>query len=61
MSSSVAERTRRKSSRGNASGACVEIAFPPNITAVRDSKNPAGGTLVLGAAAWKAFCSAVRG
>jgi Domain of unknown function (DUF397) len=61
MESSLAEFRWRKSSRSNASGQCVEIAFNSNIAAVRDSKNPDGGALVLDAAGWRAFHSAVRG
>jgi hypothetical protein len=38
----------RKSSRSNGGGnECVEVTFVPGATAVRDSKNPDGGTLVL--------------
>ncbi|WP_172639174.1 DUF397 domain-containing protein [Streptomyces tailanensis] len=45
----------------NEGGDCVEVAFrDPGLTAVRirDSKNPTGPTLTLGAPAWKAFVSA---
>jgi hypothetical protein len=46
----------RKSSRSNGNGnACVEVAFVPGATALRDSKNPDGGTLVLPATGWHAF------
>jgi hypothetical protein len=46
----------RKSSRSNGSGnECVEVAFVPGATALRDSKNPDGGTLVLPATGWHAF------
>jgi hypothetical protein len=47
----------RKSSRSNASndGACVEIAFPPEAVAVRDSKNTAGPTLAFPTMSWDAF------
>lgn len=44
----------------NEGGDCVEVAFPvPRLTEVhiRDSKNPTGPTLTLGAPAWKAFVS----
>ncbi|MPZ84044.1 MAG: DUF397 domain-containing protein [Actinophytocola sp.] len=34
----------RKSSRSGGNGQCVELA---NVGAVRDSKNPAGSTLVV--------------
>lgn len=50
----------RKSTRSNGGGgACVEVAFAPGVAALRDSKNPADGTLVLPAAGWSAFRSAV--
>jgi hypothetical protein len=34
---------------------CVEVAVMTDLTAVRDSKNPAGGALVLDPGAWQAF------
>ncbi len=50
-----------KSSRSNGDGnVCVEIAFVPGATAVRDSKNPAGGVLVVPTAAWERFRSAAQ-
>lgn len=46
----------RKSSRSNGGGnECVEVAFVPGATALRDSKNPDGGILVLPATGWHAF------
>lgn len=44
----------QKSSRsGNGSnGSCVEVAFAGSAIAVRDSKSPDTGTLVLPAASW---------
>ncbi|MEW1829079.1 DUF397 domain-containing protein [Streptomyces sp. NPDC088196] len=51
----------RKSSYSNTSGGeCIE--FAPNLPAlvpVRDSKNPAHGTLVFGAGAWAEFIRSV--
>jgi len=45
-----AELTWRKSSySGPRDVCCVEIAFAGADTAVRDSKNPAGGSLLVGA------------
>lgn len=42
----------RKSTRSANSGACVEVALLPTTSAIRDSKNPAGGALLLPTAAW---------
>ncbi|MFF3514731.1 DUF397 domain-containing protein [Streptomyces sp. NPDC002573] len=55
--------TWRKSSYSNSDGGqCVEVAQNlPSVVPVRDSKVPARGTLVFGAAAWVAFVEAVRG
>jgi Domain of unknown function (DUF397) len=45
-----------KSSRSNGDGnVCVEVAFLPEATAVRDSKNPTGGVLILPTTAWGMF------
>jgi hypothetical protein len=45
-----------KSSRSNGDGnVCVEVAFPPRLVAVRDSKNPTGVVLVLPVMAWALF------
>jgi hypothetical protein len=60
----VAARTRkelpmnwRKSSfsQGNTNSDCVEIARTPELTAVRDSKNPDGGLLTLPESVWQAL------
>ncbi|MEU7176939.1 MULTISPECIES: DUF397 domain-containing protein [Streptomyces] len=52
----------RKSSYSNAEGAdCVEVADDiPGIVPVRDSKNPDGPALVIPAAAWNSFVTAVK-
>ncbi|WP_216213499.1 DUF397 domain-containing protein [Amycolatopsis aidingensis] len=56
-----AELTWRKSSHSNTNnGDCVEVATTARAAAVRDSKAPAAGHLTLGAAAWRAFLTAVR-
>jgi hypothetical protein len=51
-----------KSSRsGGNGGQCVEVALNlPTVVAVRDSKNPQGGTLVFSRAEWAAFIDAVK-
>ncbi|MET7681976.1 DUF397 domain-containing protein [Streptomyces sp. NPDC005423] len=54
--------TWRKSSYSNQDGGnCLEVAdnVPAPVVPVRDSKNPQGPALVLGAAAWGAFVTAV--
>ncbi|MFE0028177.1 DUF397 domain-containing protein [Amycolatopsis sp. NPDC059021] len=43
--------TWRKSSYSATQSACVEVAFGGVEAAIRDSKDPAGGALVLGRAA----------
>ncbi|MCP3819493.1 DUF397 domain-containing protein [Streptomyces sp. A3M-1-3] len=51
----------RKSSYSNGSGGeCVEAAFLPGVTAVRDSKRPGGPRLSFGGVAWSAFVGALR-
>ena len=52
----------RKSSfsEGNANSDCVEVAWVPHATAVRDSKNPDGGMLTVPETAWRAFRDAIR-
>ncbi|MEI5527230.1 DUF397 domain-containing protein [Streptomyces brasiliscabiei] len=49
--------TWRKSSYSGGEGDdCVEVSDTlPNLIPVRDSKNPTGGILVFGAAAWSRF------
>ncbi|GAA4539772.1 DUF397 domain-containing protein [Amycolatopsis samaneae] len=45
----------RKSSYSGTTSDCVEVAFEGSAAAVRDSKDPAGGALVLGRAAFAAL------
>lgn len=48
----------RKSSRSTqdgSNGACVEVAFDGPAVALRDSKSPAGGILVLPESGWEHF------
>jgi hypothetical protein len=50
----------RRSSRSNGSGnQCVEVAFVLEATALRDSKNPTGGVLILPPAGWHTFRAAI--
>ncbi|MYT13575.1 protein of unknown function (DUF397) [Streptomyces sp. SceaMP-e96] len=44
---------------GSAGGDCVEVATCPHAIHIRDSKNPGGPILTLGAAAWSAFLADV--
>lgn len=45
-----------KSSRSSGQQNCVEVAFlSSDLVGVRDSKNPAGPALAVGAAAWDRF------
>jgi hypothetical protein len=52
----------RKSSRSTGSnGACVEVAINlPGITAIRDSKNPGGQTLVISRTAFAALLTGIK-
>ncbi|KAA2255911.1 DUF397 domain-containing protein [Solihabitans fulvus] len=52
----------RKSSHSTSTGdgSCVEVAFSGPATALRDSKNPDGPTLILPATQWTAFLGAVK-
>lgn len=49
-----------KSSYSSNNGTCVETAFLPDAVAVRDSKDPDGGTLIVDAAAWTDFIAGVK-
>ncbi|MFN2494494.1 MAG: DUF397 domain-containing protein [Pseudonocardiaceae bacterium] len=50
----------RKSSRSTDQPNCVEVAVTGSAVAVRDSKHPTGGTLVVPRCAWAAFTSTLR-
>lgn len=50
----------RKSTHSGEAGSCVEIAYMSDATAIRDSKIPDGGALVLDARAWSGLLSAVK-
>ncbi|MFJ8623355.1 DUF397 domain-containing protein [Kitasatospora sp. NPDC093550] len=63
MSSSLDLSSARwvKSSHSTDGGQCVEVAPGfPNLTPVRDSKDPAGPALVFSSSAWQSFVTAVR-
>ena len=45
----------RKSSWSGSESNCVEVALDGALTAVRDSKNPAGPTLAFPVSSWSAF------
>ncbi|MBE1492026.1 DUF397 domain-containing protein [Plantactinospora soyae] len=45
----------RKSSKSNSDGNCVEVATPPQVVMVRDSKDQAGPALTFSPTAWRAF------
>ena len=54
-------RWRKSSYSGSTGGDCVEVADGlTGVVPVRDSKNPAGPVLVLGAGAWQTFVDGVR-
>ena len=61
----LAAATWRKSSYSNSDGGeCLEVVdnlpTPTPLVPVRDSKNPHGPALILPAAAWASFVTAVR-
>jgi hypothetical protein len=49
-----------KSSRSANNGACVEVAFAPDLVATRDSKDPTGPALVFHRSAWTTFVAALK-
>lgn len=49
----------RKSNRSSDKANCVEVAVTGRAVAVRDSKDPAGGALVVSPLVWAAFTSAL--
>lgn len=61
MTSSNGRWAWRKSSfsEGNINSDCVEVAWISPVTAVRDSKNPAGGMLTVPESAWHAFRASI--
>ncbi len=53
---------RKSSYSGNTGGDCVEVAdgFPTGAVPVRDSKNPSGPVVTVGADAWQSFLDGLR-
>jgi hypothetical protein len=49
----------RKSSHSGSQTECVEVAVAPELVDVRDTKDRDGGTLLIPAAAWQAFVTAL--
>lgn len=49
------EKTWRKSSYTAPDNNCVELAVSEDETAMRDSKDPSGGSFVVSASAWTKF------
>lgn len=50
----------RKSSRSSTEPQCVEVAWPQERTAVRDSKNVDGPQIAIGRGAWAALVNGVK-
>ncbi|WP_418155374.1 DUF397 domain-containing protein [Actinoalloteichus caeruleus] len=51
----------RKSSRSsNGSDDCVEVGGAPGLVGIRDTKNRAGGTLVISREAFSSFLTAIK-
>jgi hypothetical protein len=50
----------RRSSHSGGDNNCVEVAGTGAIITVRDSKNPAGGSLSFALGEWRAFIENVR-
>lgn len=50
----------RKSTRSSGNSQCVEVAALHNVTAVRDSKDPAGPALTVTPTQWAVFTAGIR-
>ncbi|MGW0991928.1 DUF397 domain-containing protein [Streptomyces sp. NPDC002520] len=55
-------RWRKSSYSGTSGGECVEVAdsYPAGAVPVRDSKDPSGAVVIVGASAWQAFVDGLR-
>ena len=53
---------RKSSYSGNTGGECVEVGgnSPTDAVPVRDSKNPTGPVVTVGAPAWRSFIEGLR-
>jgi Domain of unknown function (DUF397) len=52
---------RKSTYSSNNGGNCVEVARNlPGVVAVRDSKDPEGGALIVTPAAWQALVAGIR-
>ena len=56
----MADMAWRKSSRSGSATKCVEVAQAPDEIAVRDSKDPEGGQLRVGASEWGSFLRGLK-
>jgi hypothetical protein len=52
---------RRSSFSGSSGGNCVEVARTGDLFGLRDSKNPGGPVLALGAHQGRAFLESIKG
>lgn len=61
ISADLSNANWRKSRKTQANGACVELATDGETwTAIRDSKKPAGGMLVLSTDSFRSFLNAAK-
>ncbi|MER7989370.1 DUF397 domain-containing protein [Streptomyces noursei] len=61
MQDNLSHTVWHKSSYSSANGQCVEVADGrSDAIPVRDSKNPTGPHLIVGAGAWDSFIAALK-
>lgn len=51
---------RKSSYSGGSGGNCVEVADTAAVIAVRDTRDPDGGTLTFTAATWQSFANSLK-